>query len=173
MPKYFSYDAIDATLLFHASEEEAKKSAIDIAEDGYHSGTDWDGSFPDDQQDIIKDICYGVILGQVDLPCRPTSVEEDGEEAAEEFKYVVEPPVIIEYAKNNGWIKCEDRLPPVGEDGKSYPVLLYGVEAVHNQSNYVFIGYLSDGDFYSDREYGPLRCHCVTHWQPLPPEPEN
>ena len=86
---------------------------------------------------------------------------------------MVEPPVIIEYAKNNGWVKCEDRLPPVGEGGKSYPVLLYGVEASHNPSNYIFIGYLSDGAFYSDSEYGPVGCHCVTHWQPLPPEPEN
>ena len=36
------------------------------------------------------------------------AIEEDGKEAAEEFKYIVQPPVIVECEQNNGWIKRED-----------------------------------------------------------------
>jgi hypothetical protein len=171
MSKYFSYDAIDVNLYVHDTVEEAKQSALDIAEDGYYLGPNWDGSFPDDQQDMIKNICYGVILGWVDLPCRPTSIEEDGEEAAEEFKYIVQPPVIVECEQGNGWIKCSDRLPPVNEDGESCSVLLYGMDILSDFGSHQFIGYLMEGKFYCDAGYSPHQCYHVTHWQPLPPPP--
>lgn len=171
MSKYFSYDAIDVNLYVHDTVEEAKQSALDIAEDGYYLGPNWDGSFPDDQQDMIKNICYGVILGWVDLPCRPTSVEENGEEAVEEFKYIVQPPVIVECEQGNGWIKCSDRLPPVNEDGESCSVLLYGMETPDSYVPHQFIGYLMEGKFYCDAGYSPHQCYHVTHWQTLPLPP--
>lgn len=120
---------------------------------------------------MIKNICYGVILGQVDLPCRPTSIEEDGEDAAEEFKYIVQPPVIVECEQNNGWIKCSDRLPPVNEDGESCSVLLYGMDILSDFGSHQFIGYLMDGKFYCDDGHSQHQCYYVSHWKPLTPPP--
>lgn len=168
MSKYFSYDAIEANLYIHDSEEEAKQSALDIAEDGYNLSSGWCDGLSRGSQDLIKSICYGVILGGIDLPVRQPSVEQDG---AAEFKYMVQPPVIVEYEQNNGWIKCSERLPPVNEDGESCSVLLYGMETPDSYVPHQFIGYLMDGKFYCDGGYSPHQCYSVTHWQTLPPPP--
>ena len=111
MSKYFSYDAIDVNLYVHDTAEEAKQSALDIAEDGYNLSSDQCDGLSKGSQDLIKSICYGVILGGIDLPVRQTSVEQDGADAVAKFKYMAQPPVIVEYEQNNGWIKCSDRLP--------------------------------------------------------------
>ena len=171
MSKYFSYDAVEADLYTHATAEEAKQFALKMAEDGYECGSEWDGSFPDETQDQIRNICYGVILGGIDLPTRRPSIEEDGEGAAEEFDYIVQPPVIVEYEQNNGWIKCSERLPPVNEDGESCSVLLYGMETPDSCDPHQFIGYLMEGKFYCDDGHSPHQCYHVTHWQPLQPPP--
>lgn len=111
MSKYFSYDAIDVNLYVHDTAKEAKQSALDIAEDGYNLSSDQCDGLSKGSQDLIKSICYGVILGGIDLPVRQTSVEQDGADAVAKFKYMAQPPVIVEYEQNNGWIKCSDRLP--------------------------------------------------------------
>lgn len=171
MSKYFSYDAIEAALYIHDSEEEAKKSALDIAEDGYNLSSGWCDGLSEGSQDLIKSICYGVILGGIDLPVRQPSVEQDGADAVAEFKYMVQPPVIVEYEQDNGWIKCSDRLPPVNEDGESCSVLLYGMDILSDFGSHQFIGYLMDGKFFCDDGHSPHQCYYVSHWQPLPPPP--
>ena len=168
MSKYFSYDAIEANLYIHDSEEEAKQSALDIAEDGYNLSSGWCDGLSKGSQDLIKSICYGVILGGIDLPVRQPSVEQDG---AAEFKYMVQPPVIVEYEQNNGWIKCSERLPPVNEDGESCSVLLYGMDILSDFGSHQFIGYLMEGKFYCDDGHSPHQCYYVSHWQPLPVSP--
>lgn len=97
MSKYFSYDALNGELYFHDNAQDAKQFALKMAEDGYECGSEWNGSFSDETQDQIKNICYGVVLGGIDLPTRQLSIEEDGEGAIEEFDYIVQPPVIVEY----------------------------------------------------------------------------
>lgn len=169
MSKYFSYDAIDVNLYVHDTAEEAKQSALDIAEDGYNLSSGWCDGLSKGSQDLIKSICYGVILGGVDLPVRHPSVERDGADAVAEFKYMVQPPVIVEYEQNNGWIKCSDRLPPVNEDGESCSVLLYGMDILSDFGSHQFIGYLMEGKFYCDDGHSPHQCYYVSHWQPLPP----
>lgn len=171
MSKYFSYDAIDVNLYVHDTAEEAKQSALDIAEDGYNLSSGWCDGLSKGSQDLIKSICYGVILGGIDLPVRQPSVEQDGADAVAEFKYMVQPPVIVEYEQNNGWIKCSDRLPPVNEDGESCSVLLYGMDILSDFGSHQFIGYLMDGKFYCDDGHSPHQCYYVSHWQPLPPPP--
>lgn len=171
MSKYFSYDAIDVNLYVHDTAEEAKQSALDIAEDGYNLSSGWCDGLSKGSQDLIKSICYGVILGGIDLPVRQTSVEQDGADAVAKFKYMVQPPVIVEYEQNNGWIKCSDRLPPVNEDGESCSVLLYGMDILSDFGSHQFIGYLMDSKFYCDDGHSPHQCYYVSHWQPLPPPP--
>lgn len=171
MSKYFSYDAIDVNLYVHDTAEEAKQSALDIAEDGYNLSSGWCDGLSKGSQDLIKSICYGVILGWIDLPVRQPSVEQDRADAVAKFKYMVQPPVIVEHEQNNGWIKCSDRLPPVNEDGESCSVLLYGIDILSDFGSHQFIGYLMDGKFYCDDGHSPHQCYYVSHWQPLPPPP--
>ena len=69
--------------------EEAKQSALYIAEDEYNLSSGWCDGLSKGSQDLIKSICYGVILGGIDLPVRQPSVEQDGADAVAEFKYMV------------------------------------------------------------------------------------
>ena len=158
MSKYFSYDAIDVNLYIHDTADEAKQSALDIAEDGYNLSSDQCDGLSKGSQDLIKSICYGVILGGIDLPVRQTSVEQDGADAVAKFKYMAQPPVIVEYEQNNGWIKCSDRLPK-----PNTRVLICSREKEVGCALYQeLIGF----------GYIPLYGE-VTHWQPLPLPPED
>ena len=162
MSKYFSYDAIDVNLYVHDTAKEAKQSALDIAEDGYNLSSDQCDGLSKGSQDLIKSICYGVILGGIDLPVRQPSVEQDGADAVAEFKYMVQPPVIVEYEQNNGWIKREDRLP------NEYEYVLAWIESRYKpEYKSVTITHFYDGEF----EIQAV-CHFnVLYWQPLPPPP--
>lgn len=173
MSKYFSYDAINVNLYVHDTAEEAKQSALDIAEDGYNLSLGWCDGLSKGSEDLIKSICYGVILGGIDLPVRQPSVEQDGADAVAKFEYMVQPPVIVEYEQNNGWIKCSERLPPVNEDGESCSILLYGMDILSDFGSHQFIGYLMEGKFYCDDGHSPHQCYYVSHWQPLPAPPKD
>ena len=90
------------------------------------------------------------------------AIEEDGKEAAEEFKYIVQPPVIVECEQNNGWIKREDRLP------SEHEYVLAWIESRYKpEYKSVTITHFYDGEFEIQ-----AACHFnVLYWQPLPPPP--
>ena len=188
MSKYFSYDAIDVNLYVHDTAEEAKQSALDIAEDGYNLSSYRCDGLSKGSQDLIKSICYGVILGGIDLPVRQTSVEQDGADAVAKFKYMVQPPVIVEYEQNNVWIKCSDRLPnvmPNIEVEDSHPNLLlccklddgslsieqgwYSDLVEEDQPKFFTMWINSEHTSYDFRTDTPE----VTHWMPLPELPKD
>nr|DAM73350.1 MAG TPA: Protein of unknown function (DUF551) [Caudoviricetes sp.] len=157
MTKYFSYDALDGELYFHNSEQEAKDFALKIAEDSCDENQEWDGSIPEETQEDIKRICYGEIFGEVDLPTRPSSIDEDGEDVAGEFKSILQPPVIVEREQRSyGWIKCSERLPP-----NHIEVLCC------NHLTIAIATRVNDSWFASINAYPMF----VTHWQPLPQLP--
>ena len=156
MSKYFSYDAIDVNLYVHDTAEEAKQSALDIAEDGYNLSSGWCDGLSKGSQDLIKSICYGVILGGIDLPVRQTSVEQDGADAVAKFKYMAQPPVIVEYEQNNGWIKCSERLPK-----PNTRVLICNRDKEVGCALYQELLGFGHIPLYGE----------VTHWRPLPPPP--
>lgn len=158
MKKYFAYDALEREFTTHDTLQEAKSQAQDCVDEIFDIGAD-DG-FGDDLEDGIKDTCFGVALGGFDLPTRPLTKEEE-DIYGDQYTYMVDNPVLVEYPQNNGWIKCSERLP-----NECTQVLLYVDDYKYP---HITIGILNtNGDF----------VHCddflsddVTHWQPLPQPP--
>lgn len=72
----------------------------------------------------------------------------------------------------NQWVKCSDRLPEIfNHNGlwRSDVVMCFGVEE-QGEKNAYFLAHLVHGNcFYNSNG----RCEQVTHWQPLPPPPED
>ena len=158
MKKYFAYDALEREFTTHDTLQEAKSQAQDCVDEIFDIGAG-DG-FGDDIEDGIKETCFGVALGGFDLPTRPLTKEEE-DIYGDQYTYMVDNPVLVEYPQNNGWIKCSERLP-----NECTQVLLYVDDYKYP---HITIGILNtNGDF----------VHCddflsddVTHWQPLPQPP--
>lgn len=161
MKKYFAYDALEREFTTHDTLQEAKSQAQDCVDEIFDIGAD--NGFGDDLEDGIKETCFGVALGGFDLPTRPLT-EEEKEFYADEFTYMVEYPVLVEYPQNNGWIKCEDRLPNEDEY-----VLAWIESRYRPEYKSVTITHFYDGEFEIQ-----AACHFnVLYWQPLPQPPEE
>lgn len=155
MKKYFAYDALEREFTTHDTLQEAKSQAQDCVDEIFDIGAG-DG-FGDDIEDGIKETCFGVALGGFDLPTRPLTKEEE-DIYGDQYTYMVENPVLVEYPQNNGWIKCSERLPKpntrvlICNRDKEVGCALY--------QELLGFGYIP--------LYGE-----VTHWQPLPRPPED
>ncbi|MFC2543627.1 MAG: DUF551 domain-containing protein [Aggregatibacter sp.] len=112
MKKYFAYDALEREFTTHDTLEEAKSQAQDYVDHTFDIGAD--NGFGDDLEDGIKETCFGVALGGFDLPTRSLTKEEE-DIYGDQYTYMVENPVLVEYPQNNGWIKCSERLPERAE----------------------------------------------------------
>ena len=108
MKKYFAYDALEREFTTHDTLQEAKSQAQDYVDHAFDIGAD--NGFGDDLEDGIKETCFGVALGGFDLPTRSLTKEEE-DIYGDQYTYMVENPVLVEYPQNNGWIKCSERLP--------------------------------------------------------------
>lgn len=78
----------------------------------------------------------------------------------------------------NAWISTADHLPPVGDDGWSVPVLVFGqYYEDRDEGDLSVAAYCA----VADERRGHWRRHFedsggyrwVSHWQPLPPRPER
>jgi hypothetical protein len=160
MKKYFAYDALEREFTTHDTLQEAKSQAQDCVDEIFDIGAG-DG-FGDDIEDGIKETCFGVALGGFDLPTRPLTKEEE-DIYGDQYTYMVENPVLVEYPQNNGWIKCDDRLPRDNND-----VL---VVVMDNGNREIRIGFLANSCWYSHPDDDKLAK--VTHWMHLPDLPKD
>lgn len=152
MKKYFAYDALEREFTTYDTLQEAKSQAQDCVDEIFDIGAD--NGFGDEIEDGIKETCFGVVLGGFDLPTRPLT-EEEKEVYADEFAFMVENPVLVEYPQNE-WIKCSEQLPE-----PNTRVLIYSLDKEVGVALYQeLIGF----------GYIPLYGE-VTHWQPLPQPP--
>ena len=153
MNKYFAYDALEREFTTHDTLQEAKSQAQDYVDHTFDIGAD--NGFGDDLEDGIKETCFGVVLGGFDLPTRSLTKEEE-DIYGDQYTYMVENPVLVEYPQNNGWIKCSERLPK-----PNTRVLVCNQDNEIRRALYqelIGFGYIP---FYGE----------VTHWQPLPQPP--
>lgn len=117
-----------------------------------------------------------------------TLTEEEKDERCSDFDYVLEKPEIVDYPKDDDWIKCSDRLPNVMPD----------IEVEDSHPNLLLCCKLDDGSlsieqgWYSDLveedrpEFFTMWINSehtsyvfktdapeVTHWMPLPELPKD
>ncbi|OOF59317.1 DUF551 domain-containing protein [Rodentibacter myodis] len=170
MSKYFSYEGCEGEFSLHSTLDEAKSAAINEADKSYCYGGEWDGSFSEELQDGIRRTCFGVILGDFSLPTRPLT-EAEKEEYGNDFNYMVEHPQLVEYNRNNGWIKCSEELPKVFDHNgfeRSDVVMCFGVDEPDDET-YV-LAYMVQGN----RFYGfNGECTKIRYWRPLPIPPQE
>ena len=186
MTKYFSVDISNDIHIINLYEtlEQARGACLAGAVEAHEFADDMD-EYENYESNDLPYAVYGVVLGKAECK-KKTLTEEEKDERCSDFDYVLEKPEIVDYPKDDGWIKCSDRLPDVMpniEVEDSYPNLLLCCKC-ENGGLAIELGWYSDlmedgypkffttwknnehtsYDFITDNPE-------VTHWQPLPPPP--
>ena len=157
MTKYFSVDISNDIHIINLCEtlEQARETCLAGAAEAHEFADDMD----DYENYEINDLpyaVYGVVLGKAE--CKKKKLTEEGkDERCSDLDYDLGKPEIVDYPKDDDWIKCSDRLPPLIGD-RSKPVLVW----CDNCGQYD-IGVWDECDGWD--------VYCVTHWQPLPLPP--
>ena len=171
MTKYFSVDISNDIHIINLCEtlEQAREACLAGATEAHEFADDMD-EYEDYESNDLPYAVYGVVLGKAECK-KKTLTEEEKDERCSDFDYVLEKPEIVDYLKDDNWIKCSERLPElyhtVFSGIVSKDVLLYGIPYNDGEEEMrVFIGYMTeDNEFHTD-DIG--KCDVVTHWQPLP-----
>lgn len=163
--RYFAINIHDDNAIeFFDNLDDAKESCLNSATEQYEYACYID-DLDNEICDQIHNAVFGVVMGGCKLPKRPADKNDEYEGG---YDYIVEPPVL---ELHNGWISVKDRLPEINDDTlKSDMLLLYGHEEEFEPKS-IFIGYMYYGNRFYSNAYGE-GCK-VTHWQPLPPRPQD
>nr|DAY28987.1 MAG TPA: Protein of unknown function (DUF551) [Bacteriophage sp.] len=188
MTKYFSVDVSNDIHIINLCEtlEQARETCLAGAVEAHEFADDMD-EYENYEINDLPYAVYGVVLGKAECK-KKTLTEEEKDERCSDFDYVLEKPEIVDYPKDDNWIKCSERLPEP----------FYTGEELRNSSNRHLIYYTEDGEnwfvdfgwyLYGDRREsdGNLMPPYweldniglsnvvieVSHWQPLPQPPEE
>ena len=156
MTKYFSVDISNDIHIINLCEtlEQARETCLAGAVEAQEFADDMD-EYENYESNDLPYAVYGVVLGKAECK-KKTLTEEEKDERCSDFDYVLEKPEIVDYPKDDDWIKCSERLPKpntrvlICNRDKEIRCALY--------QELIGFGYIP---FYGE----------VTHWQPLPQPP--
>ena len=162
MTKYFSVDISNDIHIINLFEtlEQAREACLAGATDAHEFADDMD-DYENYESNDLPYAVYGVVLGKAKCK-KKTLTEEEKDERCSDFDYVLEKPEIVDYPKDDDWIKCSDRLP------NEHEYVLAWIESRYKpEYKSVTITPFYDGEFEIQ-----AACHFnVLYWQPLPPPP--
>ena len=159
MTKYFSVDVSNDIHIINLCEtlEQARETCLAGAVEAHEFADDMD-EYENYEINDLPYAVYGVVLGKAECK-KKTLTEEEKDERCSDFDYVLEKPEIVDYPKDDNWIKCSERLPELDDDGHSEMVL------VADRNGSIRLNYLIDDEWMVPIE--------VTHWMPLPELPKE
>ena len=159
MTKYFSVDVSNDIHIINLCEtlEQARETCLAGAVEAHEFADDMD-EYENYEINDLPYAVYGVVLGKAKCK-KKTLTEEEKDERCSDFDYVLEKPEIVDYPKDDNWIKCSERLPELDDDGHSEMVL------VADRNGSIRLNYLIDDEWMVPIE--------VTHWMPLPELPKE
>lgn len=168
--KYFSVDVSNDIHIvnLHDTEEQARKSCLDYANEAYEFASDLD-EFENYVEHDLPYAVYGVILGRAKSDIRPLTNDELESGYYGEQSHVIDPPELI---KVNSWISVDDRLP---DDGQEVLIVWNGETRIakadlvpDGRALFGFNFEQTDENVWSaiHRYSGEIE-----FWQPLPPPP--
>lgn len=158
MTKYFSVDISNDIHIINLYEtlEQARGACLAGAVEAHEFADDMD-EYENYESNDLPYAVYGVVLGKAECK-KKTLTEEEKDERYSDFDYVLKKPEIVDYPKDDNWIKS-DKCAPV-EDG------YFIVHCPEYEPSIAITRYDADlGGWldYADDE--------ISHWQTLPPPP--
>lgn len=111
MTKYFSVDVSNDIHIINLCEtlEQARETCLAGAVEAHEFADDMD-EYENYESNDLPYAVYGVVLGKAECK-KKTLTEEEKDERCSDFDYVLEKPEIVDYPKDDDWIKCSERLP--------------------------------------------------------------
>ncbi|HDR1360598.1 DUF551 domain-containing protein [Pasteurella multocida subsp. multocida] len=162
--RFFSVDVSNDIHIvkLHETLQQAKQSCLAGAVEAHEFADDM-CDHEDFASNDLPNAVYGIVVGKAECKEKQLSEEEKEDYGSD---LVLEKPEIVEYPKDDGWIKCSERLPD--DDG----LVIAFMPSQEDDSNYwmMFIGNF-DGEWWIDTGnelYNPMH---VSHWKHLPQLP--